>query len=132
MMQLGNLDMKPTLLGRKRIQDANHAKEALLAMKEEGNKVSEVSFEDQAFQYLLEFHQALKNPQHSLRLSANPLEQHRKLLEALEKIANTYGKQQTQQGKSLSESKALTQKLMDALVLRLNKAGINLRRIALN
>lgn len=146
-----NFSTKPSLLGRKRTKDLqnahhfknpvplNQTKKVLLDLQEkwEGDepapmgRTSRVTFEQEAFEYLLEFHHNLKNSHQAVRVSYSLSEQNRRLLEAIKKVVNHYGDSLKQSKMSQKEINQKTQHLLDTLVSRLIREGVKLRPLSL-
>lgn len=99
--------------------------------KTSAEKISRVTFEQEAFEYLLQFHHNLKNPHQAVRVTYGVSEQNRRMLDAIKKVMNYYG--ESLKGSNLSQ-REITQKsqdLLDALVSRLVREGVKLRPLSL-
>ena len=95
------------------------------------DKVSRVTFEQEAFEYLLQFHQNLRNPHQAIRVTYSLSEQNRKLLEAMKKIINYYAESLKNSNLNQHEVTQKSQALLDTLVSRLSREGVKLRALSL-
>jgi hypothetical protein len=94
-------------------------------------KMSRVTFEQEAFEYLLKFHQNLRNPHQAIRVSYSLSEQNRKFLDAIKKVINHYGESLSHSSLTQAEIMQKCQGLLDTLVSRLIREGVKLKPLTL-
>ena len=95
------------------------------------DKVSRVTFEQEAFEYLLKFHENLRNPHQAIRVTYSLSEQHRKLLEAMKKVINHYAESLRHSNLNQQEITQKCQALLNTLVSRLSREGVKLKSLTL-